>query len=135
MRPAKHADDQSAAGIVTFSQVGGGIPDLGDSAGVGDPELVHHLIDHIGMRTAAGNFIAADGRVDQAAVRPTQTIEDDARDRAVEPRVESDADPRFVESLEDAGRAWDLVDRGVGAVKVYGPRYEITVDVVEAIPQ
>ena len=65
MSPSSDSDDQSAARVAAFFQVGRGISNLGNPPRIFHSHPPHQLQDHVGIGPSPGDLIAADGRVDR----------------------------------------------------------------------
>src|SRR5262249_46970379 len=70
-RSRGHADDQAAAGVSAFEQIGRRVADFGHAPRVRDSQLQHQAPNHIGVRASVFNLVAAHRGVERLTIGPT----------------------------------------------------------------
>ena len=64
MRSVRHANDPAAAGVRSLLEIDGRVADLGNLLRILDAQAIHECPDHVGVRSAAGDFIAGDAGIE-----------------------------------------------------------------------
>ena len=83
MRALRDANVQAAACLASFFQVYRRVADFGHFKRIGDAGTGHEVLDHVGKRPAARDFIAGDARVKQPVSFPAEAVRSVAKAKKV----------------------------------------------------
>src|SRR5204863_7571174 len=128
VRTGRNADDARTAGGCALEQIRRCVTHLGDVGTAGDTCQQHRAVDEIGIGPPARHFVARHRDIDDAAVTPTQALQDRVDNDSIESGVQSDANPAVFERAEYVFGAVDGTHVGAASVVRDHERLEARVD-------